>query len=77
MAIPAGAKEPALVSRLVLVAPSSEIAGIRNRLLKTVQAMRTELQGEDGAADAKGCERWALTLAFAPVVAPRRSRRRR
>jgi hypothetical protein len=75
MAIPAGAKEPALVTRLVFVARASEIADIRNRLMNTVQAMRNELHREDSAPE-PDCERWALTLAFAPVASPRRSRSR-
>lgn len=75
MAIPAGAKEPSLVARVVLVASPSEIASIRQRLLDTVQSMRKEMEGEVHAADAE-CVRWALTVAFAPVVSPRRSRSR-
>jgi hypothetical protein len=75
MAIPAGAKEPALVGRVVLVAPPSKIASIRQRLFDTIQSMRTELKYEGDAANAE-CVRWALTLAFAPVASPRRSRSR-
>jgi len=75
MAIPAGAKEPALVGRMVLVAPASQIASIRQRLLDTIQTMRTELQGEGGTEEAE-CVRWALTVAFAPVASPRRPRSR-
>lgn len=75
MAIPAGAKEPALVGRVVLVASPSKIASIRKRLMDTVQAMRNELECEGGAAETD-CVRWALTLAFAPVSSPRRSRSR-
>lgn len=75
MAIPAGAKEPALVTRLVFVAHAAEIADIRTRLMETVQAMRNELHKEDISPE-PDCERWALTLAFAPVAAPRRPRSR-
>jgi DNA-binding transcriptional ArsR family regulator len=75
MAIPAGAREPALVGRVVLVAPAATIARIRQRLLKTVQSMREELEREEGAAETD-CARWALTVAFAPVASPRRSRSR-
>lgn len=76
IAIPAGATEPALVTRLVLVAPTSQIAALRARLIETVKGLRTELQTEDAAADTTDCERWALTLAFAPVAPPRRRRSR-
>lgn len=75
MAIPVGAKEPALVGRVVLVAPASEIAAIRQRLLETVQSMRRELEHDGCSADPE-CVRWALTVAFAPVASPRRLRSR-
>jgi len=64
---PAGAKEAALLTRLVVATPPSRIPAIRKRLLDIVQTMRGELQVDDRAdSPAADCERWALTLAFAP-----------
>jgi hypothetical protein len=79
MSIPAGAKEAALLTRLVVAAPPAKIPVIRRRLFEAVQALRTELSVGEGAtpAPADDCERWALTLAFAPVNAPRRSKSQR
>jgi DNA-binding transcriptional ArsR family regulator len=69
-AIPTGAKEPALVMRLIVVASPSEIPAVRRWLLDAVQEMRRQFQLEDpGAASSLGnCERWALTLAFTPTT---------
>src|ERR1043165_1128111 len=44
MAIPAGAKESALLARLVVVAPPGKIPAIRQRLFDTVQMLRDELK---------------------------------
>jgi DNA-binding transcriptional ArsR family regulator len=73
MSMPAGAKEPALITRLVVAAPSSEIPAIRDWLLGTLQKMRSEFQLEEGSISPSttACERWAVTLAFAPVRSPR------
>ena len=78
MAMPAGAKEAALLSRLVVVAPPSKVPVIRQWLFETIQSLRTRFELEDDAesADAE-CERWALTLAFAPVRSPASGKRRR
>jgi len=77
LAIPRGAKEPALLSRLIVVAPATQIATIRQWLMEALQRMRTEFEVDDesvtGAEPA--CERWAVTLAFAPTSGPRRRRR--
>ena len=79
LAIPFGAKEAALLTRLVVVAPSKQIPAIRQWLFDAVQRLRTEFELEDpqtGAHD-EDCERWALTLAFAPVRPPAEGKRRR
>jgi len=68
---PAGAKEAALLARLVLALPPSKIAAVRKRLFDTIQSLRTEFPSTDD------CERWAVTVAFAPVTAPRAPRARR
>lgn len=69
-AIPSGAKEPALVMRLIVVASPSEIPAVRRWLMDAMEEMRRKFQLEDpGAASAlDNCERWALTLAFAPTT---------
>ena len=76
LAIPAGAREAALLSRLVVVASPTEIPKIRKWLIETLQRMRTELDLDDSVAVAESnCERWAVTLAFAPASGPARRRR--
>ena len=77
LAIPPGAKEAALLTRLVVVVPPTKIPSIRNWLFEALQRMRAEFDVDDesptGAESA--CERWAVTLAFAPVSGPARRRR--
>jgi hypothetical protein len=71
MSIPAGAKEAALLTRLVIVAPPSKIPTIRRRLFEAVQSMKEEFSAKDDEkAPPDNCERWALTLSFAPTAAP-------
>jgi DNA-binding transcriptional ArsR family regulator len=70
ISMPAGAKEAALVGRLVLVAPVAKIPAIRKWLLETVQSMRTEFALDDSDVPDEQCERWAVTVAFAPVASP-------
>ena len=79
LAIPFGAKEVALLTRLVVVAPPSQIPKIRAWLLDAVQRLRTEFEVDDKSAkpSEEQCERWALTLAFAPVRPPAEPKRRR
>ena len=74
LAIPAGAKEPALLTRLVVVAPPTKIPKIRQWLFETLQRMRTEFELDDDSTTGAetACERWALTLAFAPASGPGR-----
>lgn len=74
MAIPVGVKEPAFLTRLIVVVAPSEISAVRQRLMGAVQELGRELQADDGRAetDTEKCERWALTVAFAPTMAPRR-----
>lgn len=75
VAIPAGAKESALLARLVVAAPPSKIPAIRKRLFETVQSLRGEFQLSDADSEpAADCERWAVTVAFAPVATPRSTR---
>ena len=75
-AIPAGAKEPALVTRLIVVASPSEIPAMRRWLMDALQEMRREFQVDDVSAGSvpNDCERWALTLAFAPTIGALRER---
>jgi DNA-binding transcriptional ArsR family regulator len=79
LAIPAGAKEAALLSRLVVVARPTEIPTIRTWLVGMLQQMRTEFQVDpESPTDAESaCERWAVTLAFAPASGPARPRRKK
>ena len=79
LAIPPGAKEAALLTRLVVVASSAEIPAIRAWLFDAVSRLRTEfeLDAKASAPSDEQCERWALTLAFAPVRPPAETKRRR
>jgi DNA-binding transcriptional ArsR family regulator len=79
LAMPFGAKEAALLTRLVLVAPAAKIPVMRQWLIEAIQRLRTEFEVDEGAAEPSDeqCERWALTLAFAPVRPPAETRRRR
>jgi DNA-binding transcriptional ArsR family regulator len=70
IAIPRGAKEPGLLARLVIAAPRSKIAAIRKRLFETIQSLRAKSPASD-----EDCERWAVTVAFAPVKTPLPGRR--
>ena len=81
LAIPAGATQAALVGRLVIAARPAQIPAIRKRLFDTVQSIGKEFRsGQPVTADTeRDCERWAVTVAFAPVKnpgpRPRRHRR--
>ena len=66
LAMPPGAKEAALLGRLVVNTPRSRLPAIRKRLFAAMQSLKKELVKEG-----KNCERWAVTVAFAPVRAPR------
>jgi len=77
IALPHGAKEAALLARLVVAAPPSKIPAIRKRLFDTVQSLRGEFHLDDATKD-NDCERWAVTLAFAPVATvPARRRQKK
>jgi DNA-binding transcriptional ArsR family regulator len=76
ISLPSGAKEAALLARLVVAAPPSKIPAIRKRLFETVQSLRGEFHLDDKIQDAD-CERWAVTVAFAPVTTVQTSRRRK
>jgi DNA-binding transcriptional ArsR family regulator len=71
VSVPAGSKEPALLARLVIAVPRSKIPALRKRLYDTVQSLRTESPRSE-----QDCERWAVTVAFAPVKAPPPTARR-
>jgi DNA-binding transcriptional ArsR family regulator len=79
LAMPPGAKEAALLTRLVVVAPLAKIPAIRTWLFEAIQRLRTEFALDDETAEPtdEQCERWALTLAFAPVRPPPDTRRKR
>lgn len=80
LAMPFGAKEAALLTRLVVIAPSAQIPAIRQWLFDAVQRMRAEFELDDAPStprDKEQCARWALTLAFAPVRPPVGGRQRR
>ena len=66
--MPHGAKQAALLGRLVVNATPSQIRAIRKRLFAALQSLKRERKSE---AAGKNCERWAVTVAFAPVKAPR------
>lgn len=75
LAIRPGAKEAALLARLVVATPRSKLPAIRKRLFETVQSLRAELgPGKRSAQQLEAdYERWAVTVAFAPVSGPARS----
>ena len=61
-------REPALLARLVIAVPRAKIPAIRKRLFDTVQSLRSKMS-HAGQAE-RDCERWAVTVAFAPVAPP-------
>ena len=75
MAIPAGAKEPALLTRLVIVATPSQVSAVKQWLMDALDELRREFQADDASGEAaiEKCERWALTLAFAPTTTAHRA----
>ncbi|HEY2377880.1 MAG TPA: winged helix-turn-helix domain-containing protein [Gemmatimonadaceae bacterium] len=77
MAIPPGAKQRALITRLIIPLHPSKIAALRQRLFDSVQAIGREFRSAPQTDDARedASERWALTLSFTPVATPKRSRR--
>lgn len=79
LAIPAGAKQAALVGRLVIAARPSQIPAIRKRLFDTVQSVGKQFRSSQAETPEteRDCERWAVTVAFAPVVNPGSRRHRR
>jgi len=79
LTMPFGAKEAALLTRLVVVAPPAQIPAIRQWLFDAVQRLRAEFELDDQSSDRneEECERWALTLAFEPVRPPAERRQRR
>lgn len=77
LAIPAGAREAALLTRLILVVPPTKIPKIRKWLFEMLERMRTELDLDvDSSAEAEAAYvRWVVTLAFAPASGAARRRR--
>ena len=78
-AVPRPGEEPALLVRLVAAGPPKVIAEIRQRLYRTVQDVQREYHCDESAVRGAGddYERWAITMAFAPVwPRPKRQRRR-
>jgi DNA-binding transcriptional ArsR family regulator len=59
-------EQPTLLSRLVLSVPPKSVAEVRRRLQDAIVAIERELERED-RAPAEERERWAMTVAFAPV----------
>ena len=77
LAPPRTGEEPPLVVRLVTAGPPAMIAKIRQRLYGVVEEIRREFSCDDEAASgASENDRWAVTMAFAPVW-PRRPARGR
>ena len=73
IAVPPHAREAALLARLVVALPPSKIPVIRRLLFDAVRDLRTKFQPKQGAGKdlEQDCERWAVTVAFAPVTLPR------
>jgi hypothetical protein len=73
-----GHESPLLV-RLVVAAPADTMPEVRKRLLATVKNIQEELCADTdlAAPDADTYERWALTMAFAPVSAAKGRARKR
>jgi len=65
--VPPGSKEPAFLARMVVAAPPAAIAKIRKRLYESLAALRAEYQHEREDVKAEECQRWAVTVAFAPA----------
>ena len=70
-ALMAGAAEPPLLARLLMVAPPSLMPAIRERLYAFLKEVQTEYNCAADAVPSEEMERWAMTLTFAPVSAPR------
>jgi len=66
--------EAPLVARLVVVAPADRERELRKRLYDMVQEIQREFGDETDVPDER-CERWAMTVTFAPCDAPAASRR--
>jgi DNA-binding transcriptional ArsR family regulator len=78
---PAKQEGPLLV-RLMIAAPAETMPVFRSRLLAAVKDIQRELAGDNTAESTDDCERWALTLAFAPAstaveASPTTKRRRK
>ena len=65
-------EEPALLARLVVVAPPERIDELRKRLHHVVRDVQREFASDEGAPADVAHERWAMTMTFAPVTPRRR-----
>jgi len=70
LSAPTGGVEPALLARVVVAVPRAKIPAIRKRLFDTVQSLRSQTPRGAGKGVERDCERWAVTVAFAPVAPP-------
>jgi DNA-binding transcriptional ArsR family regulator len=68
--------EPPLIARVVMSAPPAMIPEIRQRLYVFLKDLKQEYTG-DTIAVVEACERWAMTLTFAPATPPRGASERR
>jgi len=63
--------ETPLLARIVVAAPPSTMPAVRQRLMDVINDLRRDNTCEDNAT----VERWAVTLAFAPVGLQKKPRR--
>jgi len=70
-----GATEAPMLVRLVVAAPMKVMPAVRARLLATVKEIQKEFGDSAGDEASEECERWALTMAFAPVSSGSRPKR--
>jgi len=67
MTTPGG--EPPLLARLVMVAPAARERALRARIFEFVKEVQRDFSSDESAApDDAECERWAMTVTFAPVA---------
>jgi DNA-binding transcriptional ArsR family regulator len=66
--------DPPLLARIVVAAPSSAMAAVRQRLMDLIAELRRENDCDDATPNEE-LDRWALTMSFAPVSSPGHKRR--
>ena len=66
--------EPPLLARLVMVAPAEREHELKMRIFQFVKDVRREFHVEENVVpgDEASCERWAMTVTFAPVAPAKR-----